>query len=111
MGRELTRGRIGEHATGRSGLLRKSWCAGLGSLAGLSALAGLEGLAGLESLVGPRTLAGLSDPAKSEVDCGVMLALLFLKRIRLPLPAWGSSPRQRINGLWRCPSIDTNGSE
>ena len=72
--------------------------AGLEGLAGLRALVGLEGLAGLRALAGLeglavlRTLAGLSNPAKSEVDCGAMLDLLFLKRIRLPLPAWGSSP-------------------
>ena len=107
IGRELTHGRIGEHATGRFGLLRKSWCAGLGSLAGLRALTGLEGLAGLqaltgleglaglwslaglESLAGSRTLAGLSNPTKSEVDCVAMLAPSFLKRIRLPLRARG----------------------
>ena len=43
---------------------------------------------------GSRGLAGSSDPAKGEPDQGAMLAPLFLKRIRVPMPAWGSSPRQ-----------------
>ena len=52
----------------------------------------LRSPAGLESLAGSRGLAGLSDPAKREPDRGAMLAPLFLKRIRVLLPARGSSP-------------------
>ena len=80
-------------------------CAGFGCLVPVVEAESMR-LAGSKSLVGSRGLVRSSDPAKRVPSSGAAPAPLFLKRIRVPLPAQGSSPptvvpeAMKVRCLW-----------